>query len=78
MRLLPLLALAACTPEYEEQCPTETHVLERACDDASVIGTHENKELYKAVDDLRSCIGYDVRILCSDDGDQKILTVERR
>lgn len=76
--LLPLALLAACTPEYEVQCPEETHALEEACNNANVIGSHPNQELHEAVARFKMCAGEQYRVICSDDGETKVLTVTRR
>lgn len=73
--LLPLLI--GCT-EVPEECQPQLDRTEQACDNASVVGTNSNPELHSTIDDLRECLSYDVRIVCNDDGWQKILTVSRR
>lgn len=78
MKYLLPLALASCTPEYEKQCPEETQALEDACDNASVIGEHPNTELHEAVERFKMCAGEAYKVICSDDGETKILTITRR
>lgn len=77
MNKLPLLALLGCS-QVPEECQPQLDRTTEACESADVIGTHENKELHKAVDDLKACIGYDVKVICSDDGWQKALTITKR
>lgn len=75
--LLPL-ALASCTPEYELECPTEVARLEEACDNTSVIGKNDNRELIEAINATKRCVGEDLRIICHNDGWSNFVTYEKR
>lgn len=78
MKYLLTLALASCTPGYEEQCPVETQALEEACDSTSVVGKNDNRELIEAVNATKRCIGGNLRIICHDDGWSNFVTYEKR
>lgn len=64
--------------EAQERCGDKIDRVEEVCEQADVIGTNDNSELYKAVDDLKECIGYNVRVICSDPGygEPKVLTIK--
>jgi len=78
MKLLPGIALIASCTGIPGECEPQLERAELACDSASVVGENDNRELYKAVDDLKACVGEDVRVVCSDDSWQNILTVTRK
>lgn len=72
------LALASCASEYEEQCPAETQALETACDNTSVVGKNDNRELIEAISATKQCIGEDLKIICHNDGWSNFVTYEKR
>lgn len=75
MRLLPFLALAGCSEipaDLQEKCGDEIAMVETTCEEAQVIGEHENTDLYAAVNEARKCLGNNVHVVCSDDGWQHI------
>lgn len=85
MRLLPTLALTACTkvtsnlPDTTaERCAPQIQQVIDACEGAkSVIGTNDNKELYSAVDAAKQCLGERVRIICHDTGFNRSVSVQQ-
>ena len=75
--LLPLLI--GCT-DIPEECQPQLDRTEQACQSATVIGANPNEGLYTAIDELKACVGEDVKVICSNPGygEPKILTVSRR
>jgi hypothetical protein len=76
MKALPLFLLTSCLSTPPE-CEDELTKVERACASASVVGSNENKELYDAVREFKQCAGERFKLICSDDGDNNILTIKR-
>ena len=77
-KLLPL-ALVGCTQvrsngEHTDRCDSEIQAMVEACEDSSVIGSNPNQPLYDARDALKECLG-DVKVICSDTGFTKVLTI---
>ncbi len=78
--ILPALALIGCTkvnsnlPDTTtERCDSEIQAVIEACEGANVIGTNDNLELFKAVNEAKACFGDRVKITCSDTEITKIV-----
>jgi len=75
MRPLLFLTLAACAPD---PCPNELMEAQKACARAEVVGTHDNHELYEAIDAYKQCFAEPVRVICSNVGlSGNNLTIEK-
>lgn len=83
MRLLPLLALAGCVKVDSNvdlsDCIPETERVEQTCYEADVRGENNNAPLKTAIDELKSCLGEKVKVVCKDPGlgEPRILAINK-
>ena len=74
---IPLLTLAACSEvptDIQRDCAPQMEAFEQSCQNAEVIGSHNNNELHAALADVRECAGQRIHAVCSDDGYVKGVT----
>ena len=60
--LLPLMIGCSQVPE---ECQPQLARTEQECQSASVIGENNNTELYRAINELKSCVGEEIKVVCS-------------